>query len=220
MIKAIAFDMDGVIFDTERYAVESWVAVGREWKKPLTWELGCSVVGLDASQAITRFQQALGQDFDFWRARERRTELMRQRMRENGMPIRPGVRELLQFLKDQNYRVCLATSTAAEIVDWYFEHCDLGPYFETRITGDMVPKRKPDPAIYQLACQALQMPPEQVAAVEDSNAGIAAAYRAGCRPVMIPDLVQPTKEIETVLWRRLASADELIAILRQEAEEL
>ena len=80
----------------------------------------------------------------------------------------------------------------------------------------MVEKRKPNPAIYQLACKAMKLPPQEVAAVEDSNAGILAAHYAGCRPIMVPDLTPPSAEVEPLLWAKLSSLTELADKLKEE----
>ena len=135
------------------------------------------------------------------------------RMEREGVPMKPGVREILDFLRQRHIPTALATSTSRERTQRRMELTGLGGYFQAMITGDQVEHSKPDPEIYLLACQALGAAPEHTLAVEDSRNGILAASAAGMPTVMVPDMIAPTPELEALLWKRCSSLLELRDVL-------
>ncbi|MCI8869991.1 MAG: HAD-IA family hydrolase [Lawsonibacter sp.] len=136
------------------------------------------------------------------------------------MPLKPGVREILDFLRLQGIPAALATSTGRVRTLRRLELTGLGEYFQTVVTGDQVEHSKPDPEIYLLACRALDTPPGQTLAVEDSRNGILSAHAAGMPVVMVPDMIPPAPELEALLWRRCASLSELRDVLLSRSLQL
>lgn len=216
MIKAVVFDMDGVLFDTERLAQEAWKAVGREEGVELPDSLILQCVGLDITQARELFCRHFGREVPFDRWRELRIAKVFETIRENGMPEKPGLYEILDYLNRRGIKKALATSSHRSTVDGYFNVCRIGSYFDAVISAEAVEKRKPDPAIYRKAAAELGLKPEECMAVEDSPVGVLSAFRAGLKPVMIPDLIQPDQETEKLLYARLESLDELTGLLEVE----
>ena len=132
--------------------------------------------------------------------------------------MKPGVREILDFLKARNIPIALATSTGRERTLRRMELTGLGSYFSAIITGDQVVHSKPDPEIYQLACRALGTDPAQTIAVEDSRNGILSASQAGMKVIMVPDMIPPTPELDALLFRRCASLLEVRNFLIQQLD--
>ena len=135
------------------------------------------------------------------------------RMEQEGVPLKPGVREILEFLTARGIPAALATSTNRERTHRRMEMTGLGPCFSAVVTGDQVEHSKPDPEIYQLACQALGTAPSRTLAIEDSRNGILSAHAAGMPVVMIPDLIPPAPELERLLFRRCTSLLEVRELL-------
>lgn len=138
------------------------------------------------------------------------------RMEREGVPLKPGVREILDFLREKNIPTALATSTNRDRTLRRMEMTGLTPYFSAMITGDQVEHSKPDPEIYLLACKALGAAPARTLAVEDSRNGILSASAAGMPTVMIPDMIAPTPELEKLLFQRFDSLLELRKFLARE----
>ncbi len=205
MTNAIVFDMDGVLFDTERISYECWEEVGTamglgDLSKGLK---GC--VGLNHADAEALMYGLYGEDFPFEEFSETVHALMKRRFLEEGIPLKEGVREILEYLTENGYIVGLASSTSRESVMHHLEEAGLAGYFRAVITGDMVEHSKPRPDIYLKACEELGITPMNAVAIEDSPNGIRSAYRAGMKPVMIPDMIEPTAEIEAMLYGKFYS---------------
>ena len=139
------------------------------------------------------------------------------RMEKDGVPMKPGVWEVLELLRSRGVPTALATSTGRPRTERRMEMTGLGPCFSAIITGDQVAHSKPDPEIYLMACRALGTTPERTVAVEDSRNGILSASRAGMRVAMVPDLLPPTPELEPLLWGRF---DSLLQLRDRLAKEL
>ena len=116
--------------------------------------------------------------------------------------MKPGVKEILEFGKKQGIKLALATSSSRDYAMKCLENAGIDTYFDGIVCGDMVSHSKPDPEIYIRACELVNVDPKDAVAFEDAPAGIEAAYRAGMKVVMVPDLVQPTEKVESMLWKK------------------
>ena len=194
-MKAVVFDMDGVLFDTERLCMEAWMAVAENWGLPEMEEVVPQCIGLNANDSRQVVIGAYGEDFDYPLFRKETAAWFADYVDRNGLPVKPGVREILEWLKESRYIVGLASSTKEASVRSHLEMTGLSDYFSVLTTGDMVEHSKPRPDIYLLACERLGVEPGQAYAIEDSPNGIRAAHAAGLCPVMVPDMVEPDGEI-------------------------
>jgi len=217
LIKAIAFDMDGLMFDTERLNIMAWDYVSRKYiGHPISNELLLQICGSNMADSRRAFQAAYGEDFDFEGYRKLKAEYIQQHIIKNGMPVKPGLKELLDYLKDQGYGMIVATSTISPITRFNLQSANLAEYFDEIVCGDMVSRGKPEPDIYLKACEVLGFPPEECMALEDSANGITSAFRAGLKPVMIPDLLPPSEKISRMLYARFDSLKDVIVFLRSQ----
>ena len=200
MKNTVVFDMDGVLFDTERLCQDSWLAVAEENGLPGMKEIFPQCIGLNANDSRRIVMNAYGEDFDYEGFREQASVWFWDYIEKNGLPMKPGVRELLDWLKENGWTVGLASSTRRSSVLNHLEQAGIRGYFSTVITGDMVEHSKPQPDIYLMACRELGADPEETYAIEDSPNGIRSAHAAGMTPLMVPDMIAPDEEM-----RRLSS---------------
>lgn len=214
MTNTIIFDMDGVLFDTERISCECWVEVGETMGLGDLSQGVKGCVGLNRNDAEILMRSLYGEEFPFEEFRTTVHALMRERFSEEGVPVKEGVRELLDYLTEKGYIIGLASSTSNKGVMDHLEKTGLTHYFKTIITGDMVEHSKPQPDIYLKACEELGVSPVNAIAIEDSPNGIRAAYRAGMKPIMVPDLIEPTSEIEAMLYGKFYSLLDIVDYLK------
>ena len=196
MTKAVVFDMDGVLFDTERLCQDSWIEVANRRGLPDMEIIFPKCIGRNANDSRQIVLEAYGADFDYEVFRREASDWFWKYLEENGLPAKEGVRELLNWLKEQGWRIGLASSTRRSSVISHLEQAGIKDFFEEIITGDMVEHSKPLPDIYLLACRKLMVDPAETYAIEDSPNGIRSAYRAGMKPIMVPDLLSPDGEME------------------------
>ena len=200
MKNTVVFDMDGVLFDTERLCQDSWLAVAEENGLPGMEEIFPQCIGLNANDSRRIVMNAYREDFDYEGFREQASVWFWDYIEKNGLPMKPGVRELLDWLKETGWTVGLASSTRRSSVLNHLEQAGIRDYFSTVITGDMVEHSKPQPDIYLMACRELGADPKEAYAIEDSPNGIRSAHAAGMTPLMVPDMIAPDEEM-----RRLSS---------------
>ncbi len=215
-IEGAVFDVDGVLFDTERLMHQIWRKVGAEMGWPQPGQDYLEFVGNGRSVIFEKMLAFYGPEFPKEDFLTTCSQTLQEHVEQFGVPLKPGVREILEFLKQKNIPIAIATSTAMRRTGKRMELTGLTPYFKAMITGDQVTRGKPDPEIYLLACEALGTDPKRTLAIEDSRNGILSATAAGMPTVMIPDMIAPTPELEALLWKRCASLDEL----RQELEDI
>ena len=214
-IDTVVFDMDGVLFDTERLCCDCWYELAREKNLPMDKMREAVTASIGRNMNDTRLQvhRILGVDFPYEEYRSIVVERMEKTMEEE-MPIKPGVHELLAFLQKENYQIVLASSSKEETVRRYLEKAGLLSYFKALMTGDMVVHSKPDPEIYERACASVDRRPEQCVAIEDSTNGIRSAFGAGMPVIMVPDLLQPDEEVRRMLFAECASLQNVIELLK------
>lgn len=215
MTNVIIFDMDGVLFDTERICCECWNEVGEAMGLGDLSEGIRGCIGLNRNDTEILMRNLYGEDFPFEEFEETVRAFMKRRLLEEGVPVKEGVRELLEYLTENGYIIGMASSTERKSVMGHLEKTGLKGYFRTVVTGDMVEHSKPDPEIYLRACEELGVTPMNAIAIEDSPNGIRSAYRAGMKPVMVPDLIEPTAEIEAMLYGKFYSLLDVLDYMKK-----
>lgn len=209
MKKAVIFDMDGVLFDTEIMSSKAWLQLSEERGMGNIEQLTTDCIGRNRTDIILQFKKKFGKDFDAEEFLSTGRALMQSWIDRDGLPLMKGCVEILRYLKEKDYTVGVASSSSTKTIMSHMEKAGLRDYFQAIIGGDQVTLSKPRPDIYLKACEAIHMPPAEVIAVEDSPNGIRSAYAAGMKPVMIPDLVQPDEEISALLYRKYDSLLEM-----------
>ena len=205
----VVFDADGTLFDTENLMYGVWVEVGEEMNFPYPGREYLAYVGLNRAAVLSLMRERYGDGFDGADFMVRCVARLSERIEREGVPLKPGVREILSFLREENIPVGLATSTHRVRTQRRLELCGLTDYFQAVTTGDEVTKGKPDPEIYLTTCEKLGLSPENCLAVEDSKNGILSARAAGMSVAMIPDMIPPSEELLAQVWRRFDSLSEL-----------
>ncbi len=206
-IKAVVFDMDGVIFDSEIKVVECWEEIASKYNIPNIKEACSECLGLNARATKEKMLLRYGKDFPYDDFKKEMSELFHSRYDNGRLPMKPGVESLLEYLKKNDYKIALASSTRREVVERELADAGIIKYFDEIICGDMVKRSKPDPEIFIRACLNLDVPVHKAIAIEDSYNGIRAAYKAGMYPVMVPDLAPVTEEMEMLAYMILPSLD-------------
>ena len=204
-IRAVAFDMDGLMFDSERVAIGLWRSAGLSegWEIPAPLLLG--LVGHSSAEGKRLLAGALGPGFPYDRVRARRLSLEAEYYRDNPIPLKPGLLELLDNLRRVGIPLAVATSTARPRVLPLMEKAGILKRFEFLLCGDEVDKPKPDPEIYVKTIGKLAVAPENCLVLEDSLAGVRAAHAAGARIIMVPDLIEPDPKARAMASRVFAS---------------
>ena len=197
-IVAVVFDMDGVLFDTERIGVQCWTEAAEPTGLQNAREIARMCIGRTIPGTKEVFMEEAakqGVALDFEKLHEDCARLILEKEERDGLPVKPGVHEILEYLYERKIPVALATSSKKDIVLSHLEKTGITKYFRKIVTGDMVSHGKPAPDIYIKACEELEAAPENVIAIEDSFNGIRSASAAGLHPIMVPDQLQPTEEI-------------------------
>lgn len=197
MFKAVVFDMDGVITDTEklyrRFQLEE--GASRGIPEDVMVRACERIAGGNKYTNKPVFEQIVGRGIDYWEYREKMMAKLDAYIAAHGVELKYGVRETLAYLSEHGIKIGLATSTVRERAIGYLTDHDIYKYFDKLIFGDMVEHGKPAPDIYLKACEELGVQPEEAIAVEDSINGIKSAGIAGLYPVMVVDLIKPNEEI-------------------------
>lgn len=193
--RAVIFDMDGIIFDSERLVLECWETLAEKYHLENMREAYLPCIGANDVRTREIMMDYYGPDFAYDRFRKESSVLFHEKVGRNGLPVKKGVRELLEYLKENDIPIGLASSTRLAVVAEELRQAGLYGFFRAVTGGDQLKRSKPEPDIYLMACGKLGVRPEDTYAVEDSYNGIRSSDSAGMMPVMVPDLLPPTEEM-------------------------
>ena len=206
--------MDGLMIDTEKLLHKYWCQAANELGYPMKIKHVLQIRSLAAKYAIPKLKSMLGEDFDYAKVRARRMELMANHVEQYGIETKEGLDEILEFAKQQGYKLAVATATDLERTTCYLDKIGKRHYFDHIICGPMVANGKPEPDIYIEATKQLNVDPRECVALEDSPNGILSAYRAGCMPIMVPDLDLPDEETKKLTISVQPSLREVVQFLK------
>lgn len=196
-IKSIVFDMDGVIFDTERACIDAWKVVAEKHNISNIEEVCIACIGTNSNETRRIVLKNYGEDFPYDEySLEMSSEF--KKIFAKGIPVKKGAKELLSFLKENQVKMSIASSTKTATVIKELTEAGLVDYFDIIVGGDQVSRSKPNPDIFLAACEKLLAIPEKTYGIEDSFNGMRALKAAGMRPIMVPDIIKPDDEMKNI----------------------
>lgn len=214
MIKAIIFDMDGLMIDSERVTFECYQERLKDMNLAMDEEFYKTLLGKPIKGIYQRFYDVYGNDFPIENVIQDVHQLMAERFETEGVPVKKGLVKLLHYLKDNNYKTIVATSSNRDRVDKILAQAKITEFFDDSICGDEVTKGKPNPEVFLKSCQKLGVNVDEAIVLEDSEAGIQASYDANIKVICIPDMKYPEKQYEEKTFKILKDLTEVTAYLK------
>lgn len=213
MIKGVIFDMDGLMFDTERIYGIYWHQVSAALGYPMDDGMIAYMCGATRDFQIVKLTEWFGEGVPAGDIIDGCQSRTRAHIAANPIPIKSGLTELLTALRERGIPAAIATGTRRVWAEDMLVRSGVAEFFDAMVCGDEVAACKPDPEIFLRAAELVGVPPQDCIVLEDSVNGIIAAHAAGAQPVMIPDTIQPTDEIRALCDHVLTRLDEVIALL-------
>lgn len=208
------FDMDGTMFDTERLRFRTLKQASLEiFGKALSEETLIGSLGLSAKKAEALAKSHNGDDFPYAQIRQRADELELEYVRNNGVPIKDGLLEVLERLRKSGLTMAVATSSRRAIAEEYLINANVLKYFDITVCGDEVSQGKPHPEIFLRAASALNCEPGQCFMIEDSENGMLSAIRAEGQAILIEDIKPPAPEVKAGALKAYRSMNEFLGDL-------
>lgn len=197
-IQGIIFDMDGVIFDTERVYLDTWRRVFKKYDYEFRDEVYISVMGTGRSNVKKVFIENYGDNLPIAKMYDDKDEMFFEIINEGKVPVKKGAIEILQYLKNENYKVALATSAKRVRTEKQIKYKEIYKYFDSIICGDDVYACKPNPEIFLKASSSIEVEPKKCIVIEDSEAGVKCAYNANMNVIHVEDLKKADSNIKNI----------------------
>lgn len=206
---AVIFDMDGLLFDTERLYIEQSKISEKEFGLMIPEEIHWQAIGKTLEDARKVYAERYGRDFPVEEFMQITKDLVYRYIEEHGLPVKPGAFDLLKELKDRGFSVILASSSPRWMIEKNLRLAGMADFFDFTVSGEDVERGKPAPDIFLHAAALAGADPAECVVLEDSNNGIRAAYTAGMRPVMVPDIKPPEPDVTEMVYKVYRDLEEV-----------
>lgn len=213
MVSGIIFDMDGVLIDSERQSNEGWLWAAGQLEVDMPMWLIDSFKGAPAELCCKFFDDYYKGVIDYWEAKELRTQHVYKIRETEGIPVKKGVKDIFEYIRNNGLKCAVATSTRRESAEKTLHEIGVWDYLDAVVYGDEVERGKPEPDIFLRAAKAIGVNPSEAVVVEDSINGIKAGYAADMRVVHIPDTIAIDDDIRKLTYMVCADLNGLIDVV-------
>jgi len=213
MVSGIIFDMDGVLIDSERQSNEGWLWAAGQLGVDMPMWLIDSFNGAPAELCCKFFDDYYKGVIDYWEAKELRTQHVYKIRETEGIPVKKGVKDIFEYIRNNGLKCAVATSTRRESAEKTLHEIGVWDYLDAVVYGDEVEHGKPEPDIFLRAAKAIGVNPSEAVVVEDSINGIKAGYAADMRVVHIPDTIAIDDDIRKLTYMVCADLNGLIDVV-------
>lgn len=213
MKKAVIFDMDGLMIDSERITFEGYKHIMKKMDLEMTREFYVSLLGKPIKGIYQRFYDEYGTDFPIETVIKDVHQYMADLFEEKGVPLKEGLLNLLIYLKEHGYKTIVATSSNRVRVDHILALANITEYFDDSICGDEVTKGKPNPEVFLKSCEKLGVSVEDAVVLEDSEAGIQASHSAHIDVLCVPDMKHPEEPFASMTTKIISTLNDVIPFL-------
>ena len=194
-MKAVFFDLDGTILDSEKIYLHFWMETARQLGFSLSREEALKVRSCDPSISRAIVENATGAEGSYDQIRALRKKLMSAYLAENDIDLKPGVTAFLSRISTLPLQKAIVTTSNPQEKLPMLQKYGIADYFDRIVSVKDVKRGKPYPEIYTFACRQLGLAPQECVAIEDSPNGIKSAYDAGVHVIMVPDLSEPDETL-------------------------
>ena len=216
IVKAVIFDMDGLMFDTEKLWEDAFYHIGKDFNVTLDAKFHMRTIGITEKNICAIFKKEFGQDFPFDEFLYKCRQYMDDIIKKGGLKQKKGLKELLEYLHSNNYLIAIASSSKRKRILWYLECAGIDRnIFLTIISGEDVTNGKPNPEIFLKASKLLKTIPEETIVLEDSNNGLIAAIAGEFISIAIPDIDILKKEVLDKVDYKFESLLDVIDLLKE-----
>lgn len=220
IIRAVFFDLDGTLIDTEKYYNKVWPIAFAHFGYKTTSEECLDVRSLGNPHILKWMQDRFGENVECEEIRKYARSLVNELIEKEGLHLKKGVVECLSFLKSKNVYIYVVTATVIDRTEKFITQVGIKKYFDNVISATTVANGKPSPDVYLKAAEIANVNPSDCLAVEDSPNGAMSAINAGMNAIMVPDLSEPDDELKKKLFARIDSLVELENIILKNNIEL
>ena len=214
-VQGIIFDMDGLMFDTEKVGYKHMLNIVSANGYDMPKSVLNKTIGVNKKTAIQIFKKYLGKSFPAERLLQEKRKIVNIDLEKNGVPVKEGLYEILSHLEENNIKKAVATSSYREVVENVLQKTNVYKRFDTIVCGDEIKNSKTEPDIFLKAYEKLNLPKENILILEDSPMGILAAYRAGIKSIMIPDILPADEQSKDMYFKKCKSLLEVISVLKK-----
>jgi len=214
--KAVIFDLDGLMIDSERLTFECYNKILAEKNRTMSIDFYKTFLGRHRDVCGKILQEEYGEGNEITGMPKRVHVMLDKKFKEDGVPLKQGLIELLTYLKENKFKTIVATSSDRERVDIILEQSGLANFFDGSVCGNEVAESKPNPEIFLKACHKAECKPCEAYVLEDSEMGIEAAFAAGIDCIAVPDMKYPEEEYAKKSRWIVGSLSEAIEIIKND----
>jgi len=215
-IKLVIFDMDGLLFDTERIAYRVFKDTMAKYNYNFTMDIYKNMIGLRPEDDEILLKEIYGEDIPLGKIKKEYSQNFNQVINTEGVPVKAGALQLLDELDRQKIKRCIASSSPRSAIEKYVKINNLQGRFDFFLSGEEVAEGKPHPDIFLKACSLAGVKTEEAIVLEDSFNGFLSAYRANIRCILIPDMAEPNGKMRAHAYKIVNNLHDVAELIEME----